>query len=174
MQLNIFYSTLKTSNITMRLRIGGFTLIGSKQWQQTVKNSIFHGKILGISKFNMADSLWQTEVDKLSDFDKIWFPRVLRDYEFALRFAKISKIFEEIFFKHPILIKFGIWGLLMSFIINLTTSLRNSRSSIEYGGQQAKNYWILMQIGTSGFLELLITNLLSYSWNFEGRSNMAK
>ena len=31
MQLNIFYSTLKTFNITMRLRIGGFTLVTEEQ-----------------------------------------------------------------------------------------------------------------------------------------------
>ena len=35
MELNIFYSTLKTSNVTTRLRIEGFTLIEYKFWIET-------------------------------------------------------------------------------------------------------------------------------------------
>ena len=50
----------------------------------------------------------------------------------------------------------------MSLIINSTTSPRNSKWPIEYGGQKAKNYSILMQIGILRFLELLITNMLSH------------
>ena len=40
----------------------------------------------------------------------------------------------------------------MSFIMNLMTSFRNSKWPIDYGGQKAKNYPTLMQIGISGFL----------------------
>ena len=43
------------------------------------------------------------------------------------------------------------------FIMNLKTSSRNSKWPIEYGGQIAKNYSTLMQIGITGVLELLIT-----------------
>ena len=72
------------------------------------------------------------------------------------------------------LMKFGIWEFLMSLIMNSTTNPRNSKWPIEYGGQKAKNYPILMQIGISRFLELLIKKMLSYSWNYNYESNMAK
>ena len=57
-------------------------------------------------------SIWrihygELKVDKLSDFDKNWFPWDLRDYEFGVRFSKL-KMMEEIFFKYSISIKFCI------------------------------------------------------------------
>ena len=106
----------------------------------------------------MADPLWQM------DFDKKICLRVLRvvDYESALRFLKLNMA-EEKFKKYPILMEFRKWEFLMSLIINSTKSLRNSKWPIEYGGQKAKNYPILKQIGISGFFEFLITNLLPYS-----------
>ena len=53
--------------------------------------------------------------------------------------------------------------------MNKTTSFRNSKCPIEYGGQKAKNYPTLMQIGISSFLKLLITNLLLYFSNLRWR-----
>ena len=40
-------------------------------------------------------SIWRIhygkrKVDKLSDFDKNWFPKVLRDYKSAIRFSKFE------------------------------------------------------------------------------------
>ena len=76
--------------------------------------------------------------------------------------------------KNSMLIKFGIWGFLMSLIMNTTTSARNSKRLIEYGGQKSKNYPTLMQISMLRFLELLITNLFLYSWNLKWRIQYAE
>ena len=67
------------------------------------------------------------------------------------------------FKKYPILIKFGIWGFLISLITNLSMNFRNSKWLIQYDGHKSKNYPIEIQVTIASFFELLITNPFSYS-----------